>query len=143
MNSRAFADLPDQSGWDAADLAARLEAPWFDPDGFLLAVRTDDNTGAEDLVGFHWTKIHADGADAGEGTGADPVGEVYVLGIDPASQGSGLGKALTLLGLEHLRSRGLKSVMLYVEADNQAAVRTYERLGFRPYATDTLYTRLG
>jgi len=42
------------------------------------------------MAGFHWTKIHTS-ADAGE-----PTGEVYVVGVHPAEQGSGLGKALTL-----------------------------------------------
>ncbi|MGV1036813.1 MAG: mycothiol synthase [Candidatus Nanopelagicales bacterium] len=141
VNSRAFADLPDQAGWGADELASRLRAPWFDADGFLLAVRTDDETGVEELAGFHWTKIHADGTEAGVGARAEPVGEVYVLGIDPGFQGSGLGKALTLLGLEYLKSCGLTSVMLYVESDNTVAIHTYERLGFRRYASDTLYTR--
>jgi mycothiol synthase len=30
-------------------------------------------------------------------------------------------------------------VLLYVESDNAAAVRTYEKLGFTVYSTDTAY----
>ncbi|MGB2737041.1 MAG: mycothiol synthase [Candidatus Nanopelagicales bacterium] len=139
LNSRAFADLPDQGGWGGSELAARLRAPWFDANGFLLAVREGERGGIDELVGFHWTKIHTDGADAGLGTRSERVGEVYVLGVDPAFQGTGLGTALTLLGLAYLASCGLTSVMLYVESDNLAAIHTYERLGFRRYAADSLF----
>jgi mycothiol synthase len=84
-------------------------------------------------VGFHWTKVHG-----GDGQ-RPPVGEVYVVGVDPDAQGGGLGRALTLAGLHHLRERGLGEVLLYVEADNLAARRVYERLGFDHVATDVQY----
>jgi mycothiol synthase len=69
------------------------------------------------------------------------LGEVYVLGVDPQAQGRGLGATLTLVGLHHLEKRGADTVMLYVEADNSAAVRTYQRLGFDVFSTDVAYTR--
>lgn len=126
VNARAFASHPEQGGIDAVDLARRTGAEWFDPRGFFLAERGGR------LVGFHWTKVHA-------GDGAAPVGEVYVVGVDPDAQGGGLGRALTLAGLHHLRDRGLSEVLLYVEADNLAARRVYERLGFDHVATDAQY----
>ena len=55
-----------------------------------------------------------------------------MLGIDPDAQGLRLGRALTDLGLAHLRGRGLAQVLLYVEEDNAAAVRLYEGRGFTP-----------
>jgi mycothiol synthase len=67
------------------------------------------------------------------------VGEVYVLGVDPAAQGGGLGRALTLVGLRHLRDRGVRGVLLYVEADNPAAIRLYTSLGFTRAAIDVMY----
>ena len=124
VNARAFADHPEQGGIDAADLAMRTGSEWFDPAGFFLAERDGR------LVGFHWTKVHA---------GDPPVGEVYVVGVDPDAQGGGLGRALTLAGLHHLRDRGLSEVLLYVEGDNAPARHVYERLGFRPAATDAQY----
>jgi mycothiol synthase len=126
VNARAFASHPEQGGIDAGDLARRTGAEWFDPSGFFLAERDGR------LVGFHWTKVHA-------GDGEEPVGEVYVVGVDPDAQGGGLGRALTLAGLHHLRDRGLSEVLLYVEADNSAARRVYERLGFDHVATDVQY----
>ncbi|NYI07512.1 mycothiol synthase [Allostreptomyces psammosilenae] len=136
LNAAAFAHHPEQGAWTADDLAARLAEPWFDPAGFFLAVRTAPD-GSQRLVGFHWTKVHPAGADQGP----DPVGEVYVVGVDPAEQGGGLGRALTMTGLRHLAGLGLPAVILYVDADNAPAVRVYERLGFAVDAVDTMYRR--
>jgi len=146
LNARAFAGLPDQGRWTADDLAARLAESWFDPAGFLLAVRGTD----QGLLGFHWTKVHGavrHGDLAGTGPDHphhhDPIGEVYVLGVDPAAQTTGLGTALTLAGLRHLRDRGLQQVMLYVEESNAPAIRLYQRLGFARWSTDVCFRRTG
>jgi mycothiol synthase len=136
VNNRAFATHPDQGGWTLEDIRVREREPWFDPAGFLLADRSVDAA----LVGFHWTKVH--GGKGGDGKHAHaPIGEVYVLGVDPAAQGSGLGPALTVAGLRYLRSRGLAQVMLYVDESNQPALRLYERLGFTRWDVDVQYRR--
>ena len=123
LNALAFAHHPEQGAWTRADLELREQEDWFDPAGFFLAERDGR------LAGFHWTKVH-------DGT----LGEVYVVGVDPAEQGSGLGRALTLTGLRYLRDdRGLAEVMLYVDESNQPAVRMYTRLGFTLAATDVMY----
>ena len=131
VNNAAFDWHPEQGGWDLDQVKLREAEPWFDPKGFLLAVDADDR-----LLGFHWTKVHGDGAHSHE-----PIGEVYVLGVDPSARGMHLGAALTLAGLRHLRDRGLRQVMLYVEADNDAAVRVYRDLGFTRWDTDVAYVR--
>ncbi|MGQ0573986.1 MAG: mycothiol synthase [Pseudonocardia sp.] len=137
VNNAAFDWHPEQGGWDVAQVKLREAEPWFDPAGFLLAV--DD---ADRLLGFHWTKVHG-GSDAvpTHPHPHEPIGEVYVLGVDPAARGRRLGAALTLAGLRHLRDRGLGQVMLYVEADNEAAVRVYRDLGFTHWDTDVSYAR--
>jgi mycothiol synthase len=141
LNGRAFAGHPEQGRWTRADLDRRKREPWFDPDGFFLAERGGQ------LVGFHWTKIHTSvpgGGPApasGPPSASGPVGEVYVIGVDPAEQGTGLGRALTLTGLHYLRDRGLDGVMLYVDETNTAAIRLYESLGFSRVATDVMYRR--
>ncbi|TWD81525.1 mycothiol synthase [Kribbella amoyensis] len=115
VNASAFATHPEQGSWTHSDLADRLHQPWFDAAGFFLAV--DARTG--DVAGFHWTKVE------------EGVGEVYVVGVAPQYQGTGLGKALTLKGLHHLQEdRALDAVVLYVDGTNTAARALYEKLGF-------------
>ncbi|OLB81705.1 MAG: mycothiol synthase [Actinobacteria bacterium 13_2_20CM_2_71_6] len=130
LNARAFADLPDQGRWTLKDLRVRMAEPWFDPAGFLLAERHDE------LVGFHWTKAHGNA-----GHDHDPIGEVYVLGVDPSAHGLGLGRALTLAGLRYLRNRGLDQAMLYVDEANERAIALYQKLGFARWSTDVSYQR--
>jgi mycothiol synthase len=130
VNNAAFATHPEQGGWTAADLDERRSESWFDPEGLFLAF--DEQTGA--LRGFHWTKVHS---------GQPGLGEVYVVGVDPAAQGSGLGGLLTAVGVAHLARRlggtAEPTVMLYVESNNAAALKTYQRLGFTKFSVDTAY----
>ncbi|OLT26485.1 mycothiol synthase [Nocardiopsis sp. CNR-923] len=130
-NARAFADHPEQGQLTLDDLLQREAEDWFDPQGFFLATAADGSVAA-----FHWTKTHADGAGLTDG---EPVGEVYVVGVDPEWQGTGLGRTLTLRGLHHLREAGLPWVHLYVDGDNEAAVRLYTSLGFEVWDTDVMY----
>ncbi|GAB3439576.1 mycothiol synthase [Streptomonospora sediminis] len=130
-NAAAFSDHPEQGGLTLADLHERENEDWFDPEGFFVA--EDTRTGG--LAGFHWTKVHADGA----GLADEPVGEVYVVGVAPAWRRTGLGRALTLVGLRHLHARGLPWVLLYVDEENRAAVRLYESLGFSVWDADVMY----
>ena len=124
LNGRAFAKHPEQGGWTRRDLDLREREPWFDPAGFFIAERDGR------MTGFHWTKVH----------GPD-LGEVYVVGVDPDEQGSGLGRALTLAGLRHLRDLGVGQAMLYVDEDNVPAIRLYEGLGFTRATVDAMYRR--
>ena len=137
VNARAFAAHPEQGRFTAEDLRLREQEPWFDADGFLLAWRGDPDDGGV-LLGFHWTKVHPPGD-----VGPEAVGEVYVLGVDPGAQGLSLGRALTDLGLAHLRGRGLAQVLLYVEEANVPAVRLYESRGFRRFSVDVSWRRDG
>ncbi|MBB4888585.1 mycothiol synthase [Streptomyces netropsis] len=123
VNAAAFAHHPEQGSLTQRDLDDRKAQGWFDPKGFFLA----EKDGA--IVGFHWTKVHAD----------QGIGEVYVVGVRPGAQGGGLGRALTTIGLRHLAGEGLPTAMLYVDADNKPAVTVYERLGFQVYETDLMY----
>jgi mycothiol synthase len=125
VNARAFAHHPEQGRITRTDLAERMAEPWFDPAGFFLAER------AGRLIGFHWTKEHADG-----------LGEVYVIGVDPDAAGGGVGKALLYAGLRHLRARGNRLVELYVESDHTTAIALYRGAGFTEINRDVLYRQV-
>ncbi len=122
VNAAAFADHREQGSITRDDLDDRMAEPWFDPEGFFVA------TAGDQMLGFHWTKQHQ-----------DHLGEVYVLGVAPGAAGRGLGKALLLTGLRHLRDRGNTTVELYVEADHPAAVGLYRAYGFTPASRDVMY----
>jgi len=124
VNAAAFAHHPEQGSMDAANLAERMAESWFDPAGLLVASTGDG------LLAFHWTKQHS-----------PELGEVYVVAVDPAAQGRGLGKAVTAAGLAHLAGLGVRRVILYVESDNAPAIATYTHLGFRHTSTHVQYAR--
>ena len=125
VNNRAFHWHPERGGLTADTVLQTMAEPWFDADGFRL-LHDDDR-----LIGFCWTKIHRD---------ADPeLGEIYAIAVDPDYHGRGLGKPMTLAGLEWLSARGLRVGMLYVESDNHAANATYAAIGFSPHHTDRAY----
>lgn len=133
VNNRAFPWHPDQGGWDHDRLAERMAEPWFRADD-LLVHHTD---GLVD--GFCWTKEHpALTAHEPDGPRA-AAGEIFVIAADPDTHGTGLGRALTVAGLDHLAARGLRLALLYVEADNEPAIALYERLGFRVHHSDAGY----
>ena len=124
VNNAAFGWHHEQGGWDLKTLRQRMSQPWFDPAGFLLHEREGR------LAAFCWTKVHVNG-----------VGEIYVIAVHPDFHGLGLGRALTVAGLRHLSNIGSNEAMLYVEADNTAAVKLYESLGFDTAHTDVAYHR--
>ena len=129
VNARAFDWHPEQGRLDLAGLQDEMAQSWFDPEGFFLAVDADDT-----VLGFHWTKLHS-----------GSLGEIYVLGVDPAGQLNGervrgLGAPLTAAGLAHL-ARQAQTALLYVEGDNVPALNLYRRLGFQTFTTDVVYRR--
>jgi mycothiol synthase len=124
-NNRAFAGHPEQGHWDLATLMEREKEPWFDPRGLLLL--EEDGR----VAGSCWTKVHSDTD--------PPMGEIYVIGVDPDFHGRGWGRSLTQAGLDWLSSRGLTTGMLYVDADNVAAVSLYRSMGFVENHVDRAY----
>jgi mycothiol synthase len=120
VNNRAFAWHPEQSGMTLDALLDKEAEPWFDPAGFLL--HEADGADGPELAGFCWTKVHA--------ALAPPEGEVFVIGVDPDHHGRGLGRGLVVAGFAHLAARGLATGVLWTEADNLAARRLYDDLGF-------------
>lgn len=58
------------------------------------------------------------------------AGRLYALAVHPDYRGRGFGLRLAKAVLEDLRRRGARTVSLEVRADNRAARRLYEGLGF-------------
>jgi mycothiol synthase len=143
-NNLAFEWHPEQGEMTPEDLAAKQSEPWYDPEGFLLLEEDDasvddaseDNDASEHkaIIGFCWTKVHDDQK--------PPLGEIYAIAVHPEHQGRGLGRELTLAGLVHLASRGLRHAILYVESDNRPAQKMYQALGFDREFTSRAYQRI-
>jgi len=130
VNRRAFAWHPEQGGWTLADLLEREHEPWFRSEGFLVH---DSSFGTDQIDGFCWTKIH--------GAHEPPLGEIYVIAVDPDRHGRGLGRALVLAGLDWLAAVGLQVGMLYVESDNEPARHLYRELGFTEHLAHRWWRR--
>ena len=118
LNNKIFANHPDQGNWALADLENRMTENWFDPEGFFLAVKDVE------IVGFAWTKIHQDLVNQ------EPVGELYVVGVDQDHAHQGIGRAVSVTAINYLVEKGLKRSMLYVDADNEKGLALYTSLGF-------------
>jgi mycothiol synthase len=137
LNNRVFANYPDQGGWSDEDLKVRLNEDWFDEKGFFVA----EDKG--DLIGFCWTKIHGAHTHSHSGEdddhGHDALGEIYVLAVNPDYKGQGVGRDLTITGLNYLKYQGLNNVMLYVGVENKPAFNLYRSLGFNEFGSDVMY----
>jgi mycothiol synthase len=137
LNNNVFTDHPDQGGWSKTDFEVRVNEEWFDEKGFFVC----EDKGK--LIGFCWTKIHGAHIHSHEGNepdhGHEAIGEIYVLAVDPAYRGKGIGKDLTITGLNYLKYRGLSSAMLYVGVENKLALDLYKSLGFTHHSSDIIY----
>lgn len=131
VNASAFAHHPDQGHMTHEDFRERTSESWFDPEGLFLAVPAAGADPEPRLLGFHWTKVHDDED--------PPYGEVYVVAVNPKAAGRGLGTVLTNVGLQYLRDRGLGTVLLYVDGDNDPAIAVYTGQGFELERTEAQY----
>jgi len=137
LNNNVFANYPDQGGWSEDDLKVRVNESWFDDKGFFVAEEKGE------LIGFCWTKIH--GAHTHSHSGGDDdhgheaLGEIYVLAVNPVYKGQGVGRDLTITGLNYLKYQGLNNVMLYVGVENKPAFKLYKSLGFNEFGSDVMY----
>ncbi len=123
LNNRAFEGHPEQSGWTLKDLDIRLNEEWFDANGLLI------KEDAGKISAFCWTKLHT----------LNPVGEIYIMAVDPSLHRQGLGREMVIAGLHYIRSQSIQSAMLYVDAENTAAQELYKSLGFTEWGRDLLY----
>ena len=125
LNAEVFAAHPEQGSLTEADLAARTGEEWFNPEDFILLRQ------GQTLIGYCWLKVWR-----GEG-------EIYAIGVSPALAGQGLGAMLLTRGLKRLRERNVARITLYVEGDNEPALKLYSSRGFRVELRSTQWVRSG
>jgi ribosomal protein S18 acetylase RimI-like enzyme len=122
----AYADLVPRAILDGLDerqridqWQRRLDAGSPDRSATLVSV---DNTGL--VTGF----IHV--GPCQDGVPDPEVGELQAVYLDPASIGTGAGRALIAAGMERLRAAGFERAQLDVLPGNLRARRVYEAAGW-------------
>lgn len=63
------------------------------------------------------------------------AGRIYSVAVSPACRGRGVGEALLAAAEEAARTRGRSTMRLEVRPDNAAAIRLYEKHGYRRFGT--------
>ena len=63
-----------------------------------------------------------------------PGAELLAIAVEPEARAEGVGRALAAAALAGLAHHGVVECKVVVGADNEAANRFYERIGFRPAA---------
>lgn len=119
-NAAAFAAHPEQGRITEADFALMREEAWFDPEDLILLAEEP----GDELAGSTWIKTLR--ADAGE---VDEC-ELYAVGVRPEYAGRGLGALLLEATLARMAQHRPKRVSLYVDGENERAVRLYEHASF-------------
>jgi putative acetyltransferase len=116
--------LMDYGLHEAAD-----EPPLLDPIGEIIA------PGGQIFVARHGGEVVGTCAVVPHGEG---VMEIAKLAVAPAAQGAGLGRVLLEACVAYARRRGTRQLVLFSNSQLTAALKLYERLGFRraPLPTD-------
>jgi len=104
------------NGWEArqrADVAELLETA---SQSIWLARR------GRETIGFIGIRLHPE----------DRMGEIYILAVAPPYQRMGIGRYLMNFAEEHIRSAGMKMIMVETIGDggHEPARKAYEHFGF-------------
>lgn len=103
---------------DDAEVAAEMGDTYGDPAALLFLQH------GEQPVGFVWVRrLPAS------------VGEIEPIGILPAWQGQGLGRALLLYALHRLREQGVQTARIATWSQNLPALHLYQSVGFQQSAS--------
>ena len=101
-----------------------LTQPWNDPTADIAFARRGPNS--DILVGRRAGKLVATALVGHDGH----RGWFYYLGVDPALQGRGFGRAMTQAAEAWLAERGIAKAQLMVRADNDGVRAFYQALGY-------------
>ena len=108
----SFAEHDHYSPSTVEDVINIAEGDLFRPDGMMLAYR------GEECVGFCRCTIYPQ------------RGEISVVGTIKAARGIGLGRALLRWGVRWMEGQGAKRITLFVDGENENALRLYRQEGF-------------
>jgi len=131
--------LSEASARDAAAIAllhaASFNRGWSEQevDGLLLDrhVIAHRATSGGKVAGFIMSRLVEDEA------------EILSVAVAARSQGRGLARALLTLHLRRLAGLGARAVFLEVDGHNSAAIKLYDRAGFREVARRPNYYQSG
>jgi len=114
LHGRAF----DSTSMTAPWRARTLRMPQYRPELDLVAAAPDGRL-AGFCVGWSVPERH--------------VAQIEPLGVDPAFQGQGVGRALLLEMFHRFRAHGAEHALVETEASRSSARHAYEAVGFRPF----------
>jgi GNAT superfamily N-acetyltransferase len=117
---RAVGPMPDDYAASLADVSGRAA----DPGAVVLAARLGGR-----LVGGA-TVVLVPGSPLAERLEPGTAG-LRMLAVDPAAQGTGVGRALVEATVELCRRRGLRRLSLHTHEIFEHARRLYESMGFQ------------
>ena len=122
----AIAPIADADVADVVALWQRcgLTRPWNDPSADIAFARRGPNSAV--LVGRDGGALVATVMVGHDGH----RGWFYYLGVDPALQGRGFGRAMTQAAEAWLAERGIAKAQLMVRADNDGVRAFYQALGY-------------
>ena len=92
-------------------------------EGFAVLVARQD----DDLVGYIVVDLDASLSE----TYGFNWGRIVSLAVDPDEHGAGIGTRLIRAGLHWLKDSGAGHVEVFTDQNNIAAIRAYEKCGFR------------
>jgi len=105
-----------------SEIVQQLNTRGYGHNGVILAYH-----GAE-AVGYCWTAE----VRRPERKSDAVVGRIHMMGVAPEFCGRGFGKHILWSALKHLAGKGIQTVELTMDNENEAARSLYERAGFKP-----------
>ncbi len=104
------------------EIIQQLNTRGYGHDGVILAYH------GEKAVGYCWT---AEVRRPERRNGA-AIGRIHMMGVAPEFRRRGVGRQVLWAGLKHLASKGIQTVELTVDRENEPACSLYEKTGFKP-----------
>jgi len=114
------------------EIIYRINMSDCSPEDVIVAYKEDK------FVGYCWTTINTE-ENIAKG---EKKGKVHMMGVDPDYQNRGIGKQILLAGLNHLLNKGIETVELTADNENQAALSLYESIGFKVWSETLWYEKI-